>query len=188
MATTKYTDLNLITSGATFLANNLTGAGWEVYWQLTDVLSGTATQGSVTLVPEFPNEPSLLVAPPRTRVINEVLMPAFAVTLSSEPVESFRAGLGDTEFEQRGSLLIEGFVVDTSQHLAFATLLREWFREDASLPLYDYELSPENPSIVTDSDVVFRNRRIDRLEFVEKDVPVQARYYINMEVDIVFYD
>jgi hypothetical protein len=184
---TQLTDLNLTTSAAVFVGEQFADAGWAVYWQATDILSGTAVEGEVTIVPEFPDDPSLLVLPPATRSASKILLPAFAVTLSSEPFDVIRAGLGETIFEQRSSIMVDGFVADQSQHLAFATMFRNWFRDGVIFPVRDYESSPTNPSLI-DIDVIFEGRRIDRTEFVDPSVPPTARYYLNMEVDLMFFE
>lgn len=184
---TQLTDLNLTTSAATFVAEQFVDAGWGVYWQATDVFSGTATEGEVTLVSEFPDDPSLLVLPPATRSASKVLLPAFAVTLSSEPYEVALAGLGETVFEQRAMLMVDGFAADQAQYLAFATMFRNWFKEGVLLPVYDYETNPTSPSLI-DIDVIFEGRRIDRTELVGPTIPPTARYYLNMEVELMFFE
>jgi hypothetical protein len=188
---TRITDLNLTTSTALYLAEKCTEAGWLVYWQATGVESGTATLGEVTLVPEFPNEPNLLVAPEnpiQARTQSHVIIPAFAVTLIMEPVEERRAGIGEDLFQQRAKLLIDGFVVDKAEHFSFATLFRDWFREGFPLPIRDFTNYPSNPPLVDSGnvDVWFENRELDATELL--DVPPHARYYLNMEVDIVYFD
>jgi hypothetical protein len=188
---TRITDLNLTTSAALYLAESLTDAGWLVYWQATGVESGTATLGEVTIVPEFPAEPNFLVLPEdpiQTRTANKVIIPAFSIRLAAEPREERRAGLGEDLFQQRGTILIDGFVTDKAEHLSFATLFRNWFREGFSLPIRDYENYPSNPPLLDSGnvDVWFENRELDALELL--DVPPHARYYLNMEVDIVYFD
>jgi len=186
-------DLNIVTSAAQFLATSFTDAGWLVYWQATGVSSGTATVGEVTLVPSFPNEPNVLVAPKdpvQSRTTSEIIIPAFAVEMIAEPREQQRLGLGEDLFFQRGTLQVEGFVKDRAEHFSVATLFRDWFREDASLPIYDFENTPSNPPLVNSGNeiVLFQNRALDRVEFLEKDAPPHLRYYINMEVDIFYAD
>lgn len=185
MANTKFTDINITTSVAGFLANKLTESGWEVFWQARDVSSGIATQGSVTIVPEFPREPGLLVLPPRARSSSEILVPAFSVQIMEEPFEENRAGLGEDLFQHRTAVVIDGYVADQAQHLAFATMFRNWFRQDTRIPIYDFESNPVTPQLV-DDDVRVENRKTDRLEL--PDLPDPVRYYINMQVDLVFFD
>ncbi|MBU8920979.1 MAG: hypothetical protein KOO63_03880 [Bacteroidales bacterium] len=189
--TTQITDLNITTSAAQFLAEKFTDAGWLVYWQATGVSSGTATVGEVTLVPEFPAEPNFLVAPKspiQARTAQDVIIPAFAVTLVKEPKEEVRAGLGEDLFKQRAMLLVDGFASDKAEHFSFATLFRTWFREGFSLPILDFENYPTNPPLVDsgNADVWFENRELHTAELV--DVPHHARYYLNMEIDLVFFD
>jgi hypothetical protein len=189
---TQITDLNITTSAATYLANQFTGAGWLVHWQATGVDSGTATVGEVTLVPEFPKEPNLMVLPTspiQARTTNEVILPAFAIRMSVEPNEEVRAGLGEDLFFQRGTLMVDGFVTDQAEHLAFSTMFRDWFREGYALPIFDFENTPSNPPLLTDSNVSFENRSLDRVELVDDPgVPPYIRYYLNLEVDFVFFD
>lgn len=188
MADTQLTDLNLTTSVARYLAEKFTGAGWAIYWQATDVMSGTATNGEVTLVPEFPSEPSMLVLPPRdARTSTEVLLPAFSVQLISEPSEVSRAGLGQDLFEQFASFAIEGFAVNQEQHMAFATVFRNWFREDTRLLIYDYENDPVDPSLI-DVDVIVERRLVDRLYTLDQNAPRQLRYFLSTQVDVSFFD
>ncbi len=147
---TQYTSLNLTTSAAIFLANKFTSGGWAVHWQATNVTSGSAGQGTVTLVPEFPDEPSNLILPVSGVAFtqHEVTIPAFTVQLSSEPVEDERAGLGEEVFESKARILIDGYVVDQAQHLAFATLFRNWFRKDTWFPVFDFETNPTAPPLI----------------------------------------
>ena len=184
---TQYTSLNLTTSAAVYVANKFTSEGWAVHWQAVDVTSGTATNGTVTLVPEFPDEPSNLVLPVSGMAWtqHEVRIPAFTVQLSSEPVEDERAGLGEEIFESRARILIDGYVVDQAQHLAFATLFRNWFRKDTYLPVFDFETNPTSPSLI-DEFVQIEDRFLSRLEVV--NVPRPVRYYLNLEVEISYFE
>ncbi len=184
---TQYTSLNLTTSAAVYLANKFTSEGWEVHWQATNVFSGTATQGTVTLVPELPDEPSNLVLPKSGSVWtqHEVIIPAFTVQLSAEPTEETRAGLGEDVFESRARILVDGYVADQAQHLAFATMFRNWFRKDTYFPVYDFESNPTSPLLV-DEFVQFEDRFLSRLEAV--NVPRPVRYYLNLEVDISYFE
>jgi len=188
MADTQLTTTNLTTSAATFLANRFTQAGWEIYWQMSDIVSGTATNGSVTIVAEFPAEPAMLVLPPKTRTSSEVLLPAFSIQISAEPIEIERAGLGEEIFLQQAQLFVDGYAVDLAQHMAFATMLRNWFKDGTVLPIYDFEDSPGNPSLLEDEVVIMENRSVIRLIDVDPNTPRQDRYYLSMEVDLVFYD
>jgi len=187
MADTQYTSLNLTTSAAVYLANKFTSEGWEIHWQATNVSSGINTQGTVTLVPEFPDEPSNLVLPKTglTRTQHEVIIPAFTVQLSSEPAEQSRAGLGEDVFESQARILIDGYVVDQAQHLAFATMFRNWFRKDTYFPVYDFDTSPTSPALI-DEFVQFEDRFLNRFEVV--NVPRPVRYYLNLEVDISYFE
>jgi len=184
---TQLTDLNLTTSAATFVAQQFVDAGWAVYWQATNVYSGTAVEGEVTMIAEFPDDPNVLVLPPATRSSSKVLLPAFAVTLSSEPFEVERAGLGEDVFEQSARITVDGFAADQAQYMAFATMFRNWFKEGVILPVYDYETTPSTPSVI-DIDVIFEGRRIDRTELVGPTIPPTARYYLNMEVELMFFE
>jgi hypothetical protein len=185
VADTQLTDLNITTSIARFLAEKFVNAGWAIHYQSTGVSSGIATNGEVTLVAEFPDEPNLLILPPKTRSASEVLVPAFAVRISREPEVEIRAGLGHTDFLQRGSILVDGFVVDQAQHMAFATMFRNWFRQEEYVTIYDYESTPTSPAAV-DIDVWWEDVYIDRVE--DTAAPRQARYYVRLETDFAFYE
>jgi hypothetical protein len=182
---TQYTAINLTTSVARYFTESLITAGWAVYYQATDVMSGTAISGEVTLVPEFPDEPNRLALPPKTRTADSVLVPAFSVRIRIEPYEESRAGLGEDLFEQRCIAVIDGFVATQAQHLAFATMFRNWFREGYTCNIYDYESDPGNPQLL-DNVVVFENRQVNRVEV--PDAPRPVRYYLNVSVDLTFYD
>jgi hypothetical protein len=187
MADSLLTDLNLTTSFSKYLADKLTESGWAVYWQATEVSSGTATFGEVTLVPEFPDDPSLLVLPPKTRTSSEILIPAFTVTLYTEPYETTRAGIGDSEFLYNAAFGIDGFVVDQSQHMAFASMFRNWFKQDFRIPIYDYGSDPISPDLI-DTEVLIDRRALDRLRSNDPNIPRPARYFISMQVDFSYYD
>lgn len=184
---TNITDLNLTTSAAIYLATKLTESGWRIYWQATDTFSGTPSQGDVTLVPEFPNEPNLLIFSGE-RSVDKVVLPAFSVRILSEPTETLRAGLGEDLFLQNATLNYEGFVRTKAEHLAFATLFRNWFREDTTLPIYDFETDPVSPILVVDADVVMVDRRLDRIDFLSPDTPPPYRYFLDLEVDLLYFD
>lgn len=187
MADTQLTDLNLTTSLATYFANKLAESGWAVYWQARDVMSGTATNGEVTIVAEFPNEPSNLVLPPKTRTEDEVLLPAFSVQLITEPFIVQRAGLGEALFERAATFSIDGFLVDQAQHMAFATMFRNWFYDGVLIPVRDYESNPDNPSLI-DVDVRVETERIERFYTVDQSAPRPLRYYLSTQIDISFFD
>ena len=184
---TQYTSLNLTTSAAVYIANKFTETGWAIHWQATNITSGVATNGTVTLVPEFPDEPSNLILPVSGVAFtqHEVTIPAFTVQLSSEPVEEDRVGLGDATFESRARILIDGYVVDQAQHLAFATLFRNWFRKDTWFSVFDFETNPTSPPLI-DEFVQINDRFLNRLEVV--NVPRPVRYYLNLEVDISYFE
>ena len=183
---TQYSDLNLTTSLAVYFANKLNDAGWRIYWQATDTYSGIATLGTVTLVPELPNEPELIVLPPRDRVAEEVLVPVFSVQISQQPEDMEREGLGSDIFEEKTSIVIQGFVVDRAQHMAFATMFRNFFRPEFRIPIRDFEASPVNPTLVDDINTVVNSRSVERLDF--PDLPPPVRYYLNAEINISYYD
>src|SRR2546423_7349062 len=145
---TLYTDINFTTSLAGYFANQLTNIGWQIYWQGTNTFSGVATLGTVTIVPEMPNEPELIVMPPRpTRLPQEVVTPAFSVHLLDQPLEEYRYGLGDTIFVNRTTLIVEGFTKDKAQHMVFATYIRNFFRQDFRIPIWDWEGNPTTPNL-----------------------------------------
>ncbi len=187
MAPTAFTDINLTTSFAGFFANALAAAGWQIYWQGTNTLSGTAGLGVVTFVPEMPNEPELIVMPPRpNKAQQEVVIPVFAAHILEEPTEEFRYGLGDDIFRNRSTLILEGFVKDKAQHMVFATYIRTFFRPDFRIPIWDWEGNPTTPALVDNINTYIDHRRVDRLEF--PDLPQPVRYYLNAAVDILYFD
>lgn len=185
-APTQFTNINVLTSVAGYFANQLTAAGYAVFWQAQQVFSGTASLGEVTIVPEFPNEPSFLVQPPRDRTQSEVVVPAFAVRFSGDPSEEERAGLGQDLFRQRGRIEIDGYVLNQAQHMAFATMFRNWFRQDTYITIWDWESNPVTPPLVDDHNVYVESRQVQTIEM--PNLPNTVRYYLNMAVDIVYYD
>jgi hypothetical protein len=187
MSSTLYTDINFTTSIAGYFANQLVATGWQIYFQGTNIFSGIATLGTVTIVPEMPDEPSLVVMPPRpTRIPQEVVTPAFSVHVMDQPLEEYRYGLGDSLFVNRVSLIIEGFVVNKQQHMVFATYLRNFFRQDFRIPIWDYENNPVTPNLIDNINTYIDHRRVDRLEFA--DLPQPVRYYINAVIDMIYFD
>lgn len=183
---TQYSDINLTTSFAVYFAQKLNESGWQIYWQATDTFSGTATLGTVTIVPELPNEPELIVLPPRNRIPEEALVPVFSVNISEQPTEEAREGLGSDIFEEKASLVIQGFVADRAQHMAFATMFRNFFRPEFRIPIRDFEASPTNPPLVDDTNTVVDSRSVERIDF--PDLPQPVRYYINAEINITYFD
>lgn len=183
---TRFTNLNLITSIAGFFANRLTESGWAVFWQARQVFSGTAVLGEVTLTPEFPNEPSFIVQPPRDRTQSEIIVPAFCVRFDTEPIDEVRAGLGQDLFQERAVIQIDGYVLNQSQHMAFPTMFRNWFRRDTYIPIWDWEANPVTPDLIDYSNVYIENRQVEALEMI--NLPNPVRYYINLTADLVYYD
>ena len=183
---TKYSDINLTTSVAVYFAQKLNESGWRVYWQSTDTYSGVATLGTVTIVPELPNEPEFIVLPPRNRTAEEVVVPVFSVNVSQQPKEESLEGLGSDIFEEKASLVIQGFCADRSQHMAFATMFRNFFRPEFRVIVRDFETNPTDPPIVDDTNTVIDSRSVERLDFT--DLPQPVRYYLNAEINITFFD
>lgn len=184
---TAFTDINLTTSFAGFFANQLSAIGWQIYWQGTNTLSGVSSLGTVTIVPEMPNEPGLIVMPPRpNKTQQEVVTPVFATHILDEPFEEFRLGLGEDLFRNRTTLILEGFVVDKAQHMVFATYIRTFFRPEFRIPIWDFEGNPTTPALVDNINTYVDHRRVDRLEF--PDLPQPVRYYINAAIDIIYFD
>jgi hypothetical protein len=151
---------------------------------MTGVMSGVGSVGEVTIVPEFPNEPSMIVLPPRARNSNEVLLPALAISLFREPFMEARAGIGEDLFRQNVTIRVDGYTVDQSQHMTFATLFRNWFREGYLLPVSDFESDPVTPASVGNLEI--DRLSIDRVEFTE--APESTRYYVSAFIDFIFYD
>jgi hypothetical protein len=183
---TKFSDINLVTSVAGYFANRITESGWKVYWQARAIFSGTGSVGEVTLTPEFPNEPSFIVQPPRERTESEIIIPAFAVRLVDMPIETERAGIGEDLFRESATIQIDGYVLSQSQHMAFSTMFRNWFRQDTYIPIWDWEANPVTPSLVDDHNVYIENRQVEALEMT--NLPSPVRYYINMTADLIYYD
>ena len=183
---TKFSDINLVTSVGGYFANQLTAAGWAVYWQARGVFSGTATLGEVTIVPEFPAEQQNLVIGPKARIQSEVIIPAFSVSVSMTPQEEILAGLGQDLYVTVTEITIDGFVVNKAQHLAFSTLFRNWFRKDTYIPIYDWESNAVTPDLIDDRNLYVRNRQVEVID--SPNLPNPVRYYINMTAELVFYD
>jgi len=184
MPNTQYTDLNLQTSVAIWLANSFTSANWKVYWQMTQVMSGTGSIGEVTIVPDFPNEPSIIVLPPRVRNTTEILLPALAISIFREPFMEARAGLGEDLFRQSMTARIDGYTVDQVQHMVFATMFRNWFRDGYLVGVYDFESNPTNPPFVGYLEI--DRLAVDKVEFTEASESV--RYYVSAFVDFIYFD
>jgi hypothetical protein len=184
---TQYTDINLTTSVAAFFANSLTALGYQIYWQGSNTFSGVATLGTVTIVPEMPDEPEYIVMPPRpNRVIQEVVTPAFSAHVLDQPVEEYRLGLGDSIFRNRVTVILEGFTPDKVSHMVFATYIRTFFRPEFRLPIWDFESNPVTPALVDNINTYVDHRRVERLEF--PDLPQPVRYYLNAAIDIIYFD
>jgi len=184
---TKFTDINLTTSFAGDFANKLATLGWQIYWQGTNTFSGIATLGTVSIVPEMPNEPEYIVMPPRpNKTQQEVVTPAFAVHVLEEPIEEYRYGLGDDLFKNRTTLILEGFTIDKAQHMVFATYIRTFFRPEFRIPIWDWEGNPTTPALIDNINTYVDHRRVDRLEF--PDLPQPVRYYLNAAIDLIYFD
>lgn len=149
-------------------------------------MSGVGSLGEVSVVSEFPVEPTYIVPPPRPRSQNEVITPAFSVRIGEQPEEVELAGIGEDIYEQRVEIQVEGFVTDLAQHLAFSTLLRNYFRKNTRIPLFDWEGNQVTPELID-----YTNNYVDRrlVEAVElPNVPDPVKYYISMIFDLVYYD
>jgi hypothetical protein len=179
----KYSLTNVTLSVVQELSDQLRAAGYDVrihesgavYPQTAGLPTPKAT---VTLVDQFPADPTLLSGPTSDRgSANAIRVPAFSVEVSSVGQKVALRGLGHQDYWRQGRFRVDGFAADAFQQREIHAALSDWLLEaDVSIPARDYEGTPGNPQalgplMIPDEGVVVQAREIPN----EHDA---VRYYI----------
>lgn len=182
------TPLNIEQSLARYLADKFKAIGFNIKWfdtQQFESVSGTKT---ITIVKNFPNESTNIAShdgPSGASIIN---VPAFSV-VSSPPqtTETERMGLGESVFEWRVDIRIDGFADTELEWYQFAGYFVEWFgNPDVRVSLYDYQsdLSSTTPT-ECDEKIQFTNTDVGKTELDERPA---VRFYLNMSTTALFVE
>ena len=70
--------------------------------------------------------------------------------------------------------------------MVFATYIRNFFRQDFRIPIWDWEGNPTTPNLIDNINTYVDHRRVDRLEF--PDLPQPVRYYLNASIELIYFD
>ena len=176
-----FTRVNIEQSVSRYLADKFIEAEYAVYWFNSKQTEGLATNGTVTLLRDFPENPAYLVGPNETQEDHLIKVPAFAIRAKPKNTSaSERQGIGENVFEWSSEIRIDGFTATEEQWYKFSTLFSEWFNPDTRIELRDYQaymyLSDVPP--VEDDHIRLDNIMIDIDEAKGNSIPSAARYYI----------
>lgn len=209
----QYSELNIKTSLAVFLATQLIGQGYLVYWHRTDVLqtgtsstdwwyqysanrptyqgNGTyaakvaAAKGLVTMVDGIPAEPRFV-----TRLITDSSVgPADEVPVPAVSVELSGElpqdpyELGSTVMWRKRHLLLDIYVRDAFEQGKFKDWLAVWLQTDAAIAVAEYDTGSATPSIIGSVDV--QQLRIDSARFVQGAQALTYQVMVNAFVSYV---
>lgn len=185
----KYSTNNLTLSLYQHLATQLRSYGYDVRWWATgdvEFLTGGTSKGVMTLVPEFPANPTTIVRlTAGTPTESEIVIPAFTLQVVGGPIKIARYGLGDSRFERERLFLIDGFVRDQYEHRELADLLYEWLEPSGTyLTVWDYDANADAPPEL-DPALVW-DLQVDRRELTDGDEAI--RYYIALRGSVRYFE
>lgn len=146
----KYSSQNLTLNLTLLLAEEFKRLGYDILWHATGdqepQTAGLPTpQGEITLVPEFPANPTYVVRlNSEDDEGEEVVIPAFTLLLG--PVRKLkRLGIGQKEFFRERKIIIDGFARDSFEQRKLADALYDWLDEKEQIPVLDYDSDPDTP-------------------------------------------
>jgi hypothetical protein len=189
----KYTTNNMTVSLTLALAVFLRSHGYDVHWHATgDTDAQTAglstAKGTVTLVPEFPANPTYIV---RLRDdsagAEEVVIPALSVQLPNGASRGDILGLGDPRYFWQRDLRVDGLATDEFQHRELADLLHDWLQsvERKEFTVYDFDTDPSGttllePCWVDHADKVWRTELTGDVDTI--------RYYVRATATLSYVE
>lgn len=167
--------------------------GYNVFWHawkdLEPHTSGLPeAKGTITLVPEFPANPSYLVRltdgnPAQDKHL--IGVPAFSVQVIGSPRKIRRQGLGDPVFERERRFRIDGFCTDAFQHRELADLFYSWLEgTDKRLEMWDFETDGSNPPQL--EPVYIQFAEVDREELIGENEAI--RYYVHLQAAFRYFE
>lgn len=184
-----YSTDNLLISLNRKLAESLRAFGYDVRWFATGEVethtAGGEAKGTVTLVPDFPANPTYIVRlnDGGSPGAEEIAVPAFALRLDDSPERGDRAGIGESVFYRERTFEIDGFAADDFQQRELMDFFYEWLQiGDVYLPVWDYSTDPDNPTSLEPLEVW--RAYVEKENFLHEIEAI--RYYIRI-VAIVRY-
>lgn len=183
-----FTELNLEQSVARYFADKLIDQGYSVHWHSTKQTEGVGL--AVTIIREFPKDPTYLVLPDQPADSNKVRIPAFTITAANPKTEARkRLGLGESIFEWTAELRLYGLVDTEQRQYAFVRLLKDWFgHPDIRVDLLDQEADLQNPNPpVQEEKIQFTNVDIYR-EKLSLELPAATHYYVQLAATAQFIE
>lgn len=152
----QYSTENFQISFTLALASFLNSKGYDVLWKATgDTQAQTAglpeAIATVTLVPDFPANPQVLVRLRGEATGAEaIVIPALCLRVLGAPQRRSIMGLGHTDYVWQRKIRIDGFGADEFQQRALMDLLHDWLNseERKEFPVYDYSTTPASPTLL----------------------------------------
>jgi hypothetical protein len=192
----KYTADNVSISLQRDLAIALKAFGYNVLWRATGEteaqnMPGLVTaKGTVTLAPEFPENPAYLVKSAglndgSTPKEEEIAVPAFAFVLPTGPKKIRIAGIGHSDYEWQRGFRIEGFAWDEFQQRELMDFFYTWIQGgNVRLPVWDYVSNPSSPPALDPVDVIRADA--EKTELIHEVAAI--RYYLSVSAIISYYE
>jgi hypothetical protein len=190
----KYSSDNITISIQRSFANALKAFGYNVLWRANgtseaQTLGGQA-KGTVTLIPEFPENPAYLVKSAglndgSTPKEEEIAVPAFAFVLPTGPKKIRIAGIGHSDYEWQRGFRIEGFAWDEFQQRELMDFFYTWIQGgNVRLPVWDYVSNPSSPPALDPVDVIRADA--EKTELIHEVAAI--RYYLSVSAIISYYE
>lgn len=180
----RYSTDNMLISLNRNLSDALRAFGYDIRWQATGNIEGQTSgaaqsKGTITLVPDFPAEPTYIVRlnDGSSPSAEEIAVPAFSLRVSDGPRKRSRLGIGSLEFERERAFQIDGFAYDEFQQRELMDFFYDWLDEgNKRLPILDYSLDAASPTPLPSVDVW--RAYVEKEELIHE---VQAiRYYVKV--------
>jgi hypothetical protein len=167
------------------LADFLRSRGYDVRWHATDtvdanVVDAAHPKAEVTLVPDFPANPSFIVRlKSDSASSDEIVVPALSVHALPGPKRVRHIGIGHSDWEWERHVLVDGLAADDFQQRELADLLHDWLNSEwrKPVPISDYDTDPTTPTPLEPAYVDFATVDRDEL-YTENDA---ARYYVRAD-------
>lgn len=185
---TVFTELNLEQSIARYFANKLLAEGYSVYWHETKRLEGVGP--AVTILREFPRDPTYLILPDQPLDSQKIRLPAFTITAANPKTDvSRRLGVGESIFEWTAEIRLYGLVDSEQRWYEFSKHFKHWFgHPDIRVDLLNQEadLTNPNPPIATEK-IQFTNVDVYR-DKLSIELPTTIHYYVQLAALATFVE
>lgn len=189
-----YSSDNISVSIQRSFATALKAFGYNVLWRATDDFeaktTGGTAKGTVTILPEFPENPAYLVKSAglndgSTPKAEEIAVPAFVFVLPTGPKKISIAGIGHSDYEWQRGFRIEGFAWDEFQQRELMDFFYTWLqRGNVRLPIWDYVTNPSAPPALDPVDVIRAD--VEKTELIHEVAAI--RYYLSASAIISYYE